>query len=122
MAPDGITLTERAAAHIRHYLARMPQQGQGLRVRVKPSGCSGYRYQVEGVSEIGADDRVFQEHGVRVVVDSGSLAFIAGCRIDYRREGLNATLHFDNPNATALCGCGESFSIQDSIQHQEENK
>lgn len=110
---DGITLTPRAAEHVRRILER---QGKGLALRlgIKPAGCSGHQYVVEPAVSVGAQDKVFESHGVKVVVDAESLKYLAGTELDYLREGLNAGLRFNNPNVKATCGCGESFSVDDA--------
>lgn len=105
-----ITLTERAAEHARRFLAK-EGDAAGLRLKVKPTGCSGYSYVVEPAAAVAADDEVFESHGVRLVVDRGSLPFLVGTQVDYAREGLNAAFRFQNPNAKASCGCGESVSF-----------
>jgi len=105
-----ITLTERAARHVQGFLAR-EGHGAGLRVAVKPTGCSGYMYVVELADEVGEHDRVFDSHGVAVVVDDESLKYLEGTEVDYARDGLNAGFRFRNPNVSATCGCGESFSL-----------
>lgn len=102
-----VTLTERAARHVRRHLS----EAAGVRLAVRTTGCSGYAYVVEPVAEIGAQDRVFECHGVRIVVDDASLAMLDGTEVDYAREGLNEGFRFENPNVKATCGCGESFSL-----------
>ena len=83
----------------------------GLRLAVKPTGCSGYMYVVGLAEQIGDHDCVFESHGVSVVVDDDSLRYLDGTSVDYSREGLNEGFRFDNPNVAASCGCGESFSL-----------
>lgn len=104
-----ITLTETAARHIDQYRNR--HQALGLRLKVKPSGCSGFGYDISPALEIGDDDVTFEQFGAVVVVDKKSLPFLDGIELDYVREGLNQKLVFNNPNAKDLCGCGESFAI-----------
>lgn len=106
----GITLTERAANHIRRFLATKPGAA-ALRVGVKKTGCSGYAYTVEPASEVRCDDQVFESNGVKIVVDATSLPYLIGMEVDYAREGLNESFRFNNPNVKATCGCGESFNI-----------
>jgi iron-sulfur cluster assembly protein len=106
-----ITLTERAAQHVHEFLARHAA-GQHLRLAVKPTGCSGYKYVVEPTAVVHDHDRVFESRGVRVVIDAESLRYLEGTEIDYAREGLSAGLRFTNPNVKETCGCGESFSIE----------
>jgi len=110
-----ISLTERAAEHVRNYLARR-DNGIGLRVGVKTTGCSGYQYVIEPAEQIGDSDRVFESRGVKVVVDDLSLNYLAGTELDYRREGLNEGFRFNNPNVAETCGCGESFSVDKPAQ------
>ena len=105
-----ITLTERAARHVQKQLALAPG-AQGLRLSVKPTGCSGYAYVVKAAETITPEDTVVEAHGVRLVVDRGSLLFLDGTEVDFAREGLNEGFKFNNPNVKATCGCGESFSV-----------
>ena len=106
----GIALSERAARHIRAFLARSGN-GIGLRLGVKPTGCSGYQYVVSAAEQVSASDLSFESRGVRVIVDRQSLPFLAGTEVDFVREGLNEAFRFRNPNATSECGCGESFNV-----------
>ena len=105
-----ISLTESAAERVRRHIAERGR-GVGLRLGIKPSGCSGFSYVVDYADAVGSDDLVFDSHGVKVVVDRTQLAAVDGTQIDFVRQGLNETFHFDNPNARAQCGCGESFSV-----------
>lgn len=105
-----ISLTEAAASRVRTQLAARGR-GLGLRLGVKVSGCSGYRYVVDYADEAQPNDLVFEQHGIKVFVDSGSLAAIDGTRIDLVKQGLNESFRFDNPNVRAECGCGESFAV-----------
>lgn len=105
-----ISLTERAAEHVRNFLVKH-QNGIGLRVGVKTTGCSGYQYVIEPAESISEADNVFESHGIKIVVDSPSLDYLGGTELDYRREGLNEGFHFNNPNVSETCGCGESFSV-----------
>lgn len=105
-----IEVTERAANHIRTALQR-DSEGVGLRLGVKTTGCSGFAYTVDYARDIADNDQVFEQHGVRVVVDRKSLPFLEGVQVDYVREGLNEHFTFSNPNVKETCGCGESFSV-----------
>jgi iron-sulfur cluster assembly protein len=105
-----ISLTESAAERVRSRLASRGR-GLGLRLAVKTSGCSGYSYVVDYADEVRPDDLVFDTSGVKVYVDPASLAAIDGTRIDLVRQGLNESFRFENPNVSAECGCGESFSV-----------
>lgn len=105
-----IQVTERAAEHIRQSLARH-EQAAGLRLGVRTSGCSGFMYTVGYADAVDDDDTVVEQHGVRVVIDRKSLPFLEGMEVDYIRDGLNQRFSFRNPNVSAECGCGESFSV-----------
>jgi len=105
-----VSLTERAAQHVQRFL-NGPQGGNGLRVGVKPTGCSGYAYVVQPVRDVGEHDVVFESHGIQVIVDTESLKFLDGTIVDFAREGLNEGFKFNNPNVSATCGCGESFNV-----------
>jgi iron-sulfur cluster assembly protein len=105
-----VTLTEKAATHVQNFLAKRGK-GVGLRVGVRTSGCSGMAYKLEFVDQPGPDDLQFESHGVKVLVDPKSLAYIDGTQLDFVREGLNEGFKFINPNERDRCGCGESFRI-----------
>jgi iron-sulfur cluster assembly protein len=105
-----ITLTEAAAKHVSRYLERRGK-GIGLRLGVKTTGCSGLAYKLEYADEAAPEDRSFESHGVKVLVDPRSLAYIDGTELDFVREGLNEGFRFNNPNVKSECGCGESFKV-----------
>jgi iron-sulfur cluster assembly protein len=105
-----ITVTPAAARHVSRYLAKRGK-GFGVRLGVKTTGCSGLAYKLEYVDEPQAEDVVFEGHGVRVLVDPKSLAYIDGTELDFVREGLNEGFRFNNPNERDRCGCGESFRV-----------
>jgi len=105
-----ISLTPAAAERVRTFMASRGQ-GIGLRLGVKQTGCSGYAYVVSYADEVGAGDIVFEEAGVKVVVDADSLKYVDGTEIDFVRQGLNEAFKFRNPNVKGECGCGESFNV-----------
>ena len=105
-----ITLTESAARHIRKQLEKRGR-GVGLRLGVKRVGCSGLAYTMDYADQVNSSDVVFESHDAKVVVDQEALAYLDGTRVDFRREGLSESFKFDNPNVSATCGCGESFSV-----------
>jgi len=107
-----IELTESAAKQIQKQLATRGR-GIGLRVGVKDVGCSGFGYTYDYADEVRADDRLFEAHDAKVVVDSKSLEFLDGSTLDYVKEGLKQVFKFTNPNVDATCGCGESFSVKE---------
>ena len=105
-----ISLTSAAADRVRSFLGRRGH-GVGLRLSVKKTGCSGFAYVVNYADEIGADDLVFEEQGVKVIVDRASLGLIDGTEVDFVKQGLNEAFRFRNPNVKGECGCGESFTV-----------
>ena len=105
-----ITLTDAAAQHVRGFLANRGK-GVGVRLAVKTTGCSGMAYVLEFADEVTPEDKVFEDHGVKVIVDPKSLLYLDGTELDYTREGLNEGFRFNNPNVKGECGCGESFSV-----------
>ena len=107
---ESITVTEPAAEWIQSQLAKRGK-GLGIRMGTKPSGCTGYKYILEFVDEPEDTDTVIEEHGVKVFIDPKSFLMLAGTVLEYKTEGLNSGLDFVNPNVTAQCGCGESFSV-----------
>lgn len=105
-----ITLTESAVKHIHSFLEKRGK-GEGIRLGVKTSGCSGLAYTLEFVDEIQADDLVFEKDGVKVVIDPKSHVYLDGTEVDYTKEGLQEGFKFQNPNVKESCGCGESFYV-----------
>ena len=105
-----ITISEAAARHVSRYLERRGK-GVGVRLGVKTTGCSGMAYKREYVDEMAPGDQVFEAHGIKLMVDPKSLAYMDGTELDYVREGLNEGFRFNNPNERDRCGCGESFRV-----------
>ena len=105
-----VSLTQSAADRVRSFLEGRGR-GVGLRLGVKKTGCSGFAYVVNYADEIGAADVVFEDRGVRVIVDADSLRYVDGTEIDFVRQGLNEAFKFRNPNVRGECGCGESFNV-----------
>ncbi|MCM5704366.1 HesB/IscA family protein [Larsenimonas salina] len=105
-----IGITPAAADQIKTVLSERGE-GLGLRVTVKPSGCSGYSYVLDFADSVTDDDNVFEEHDVKVIVDNEALGVLDGTEVDYVKEGLNRFFKFNNPNVKDECGCGESFSV-----------
>jgi iron-sulfur cluster assembly protein len=105
-----LSVTPKAAAQIHKAIAKRGG-GVGLRIAVKTSGCSGFAYALEFADAASTDDVAFDSEGVQLLVDAKSLALIDGTQLDWVREGLNEGFKFSNPNASATCGCGESFAV-----------
>ncbi len=105
-----ISLTPAAAERVRNFLVKRGK-GEGLRVGVRTSGCSGMAYVIEYADKIESQDLVYETNGVKVIVDPKSLTYLDGTELDYTREGLNEGFKFNNPNVKDSCGCGESFNV-----------
>ena len=105
-----IRLTERAIQHVQRQLGKR-EGAQGLRLGVKASGCSGWSYVVDFVEQPKSYDQMFEQDGIKLFVDNDSLPLLLGMELDFVREGLNESFQFNNPNVTAACGCGESFTV-----------
>ena len=105
-----ITMTQAAADHVNNYLTNRGH-GEGVRLGVRTTGCSGMAYILEFVDQIAAEDEGFDTLGVKIVIDPKSLLYLDGTELDYAKEGLNEGFQFNNPNAKGECGCGESFNV-----------
>lgn len=105
-----ISMTTAAAERVSSFLQNRGK-GLGLRVGVKTTGCSGLAYVLEFVDELNDDDQIFEDHGLKLIVDGKSLVYIDGTQLDFVKEGLNEGFQFNNPNVNGECGCGESFTV-----------
>jgi len=105
-----ITMTDAAADRARRFLEQRGT-GVGIRLGVRTTGCSGLAYIMEFVDSVEDSDEVFEDHGVKIIIDGKSLAFLDGTELDFVKEGLNEGFEFRNPNAKDECGCGESFTV-----------
>jgi iron-sulfur cluster assembly protein len=105
-----VSLTENAARQIKKQLEKRGK-GIGLKLGVKKSGCSGYAYALDYADNLNENDAVFEDFGVKVIVQEKDLEFVNGIELDYRREGINEAFQFNNPNVKGTCGCGESFTV-----------
>jgi iron-sulfur cluster assembly protein len=113
----GITFTEQGATKVREFL---DSQGTdvstaGLRVGVRGGGCSGFQYQL-AFDQQNDGDVVFEDHGLRILVDGQSLPYVDGSQIDYVDSLQGAGFQVNNPNVVAACGCGSSFRVKDEEQ------
>ncbi len=106
----GISVSDTAAQRARTFLENRGS-GIGLRLGVKTTGCSGLAYVLEFVDEINDDDQVFEDKGIKVIIDGKSLVYLDGTHLDFIKDGLNEGFEFTNPNANGECGCGESFNV-----------
>ncbi|WJG10505.1 iron-sulfur cluster assembly protein IscA [Aliiglaciecola sp. LCG003] len=106
----GIKVSDAAAQRARSFLTNRGS-GLGLRLGVKTTGCSGLAYVLEFVDEANPDDQVFEDNGIKIIIDGKSLVYLDGTELDFAKEGLNEGFLFNNPNANGECGCGESFNV-----------
>lgn len=108
-----VVLTENALKRARAFVGSPDSAaaGVGLRIGIRRTGCSGMAYVVSVAESVTAEDVVFEQAGVQVVVDRAALTVIDGTEVDFVREGLNEAFRFRNPKAKGECGCGESFSV-----------
>ena len=105
-----VTVTERAAKRIAQIVSNEPENNM-LRVSVEGGGCSGFEYRFDLVPNAEPQDILIERAGARVLVDSLSLTLLAGSEIDYVDDLMSTSFKIKNPNATAACGCGTSFSV-----------
>lgn len=112
-APPGFTLTDAAAARINALKASEHKPDLRFRITVKGGGCSGFQYDF-GLDDTAptSDDAVFSHNGAEVIIDSVSLGIIGGSVLDYTEDLASAGFAIRNPNATAKCGCGNSFAVK----------
>lgn len=114
-APDqtqGVVLSEVAAREIRTIIEQQELDAQKVRLRVgvKGGGCSGFSYILDLTETQKDSDELFEQHGIKIIVDPKSLLYLNGVTIDFRDELMGRGFVFSNPNATGTCGCGSSFS------------
>lgn len=107
-----ITLSETAAREIRNIIQQQELEADKIRLRVgvKGGGCSGFSYLLDLTESQKETDEVFEQHGIKVIVDPKSLLYLSGTTIDFKDEIMGRGFVFSNPNATTTCGCGSSFS------------
>ena len=99
-----------AIAHF-HQMLSERGRGEGVKVGIKEAGCSGYEYTFDFVDNFDEEHILIETSACNVFIDSKSYSYLKGSLIDYVDEGLNQGIKFVNPNAKAVCGCGESFTI-----------
>lgn len=103
-----LTLTEAAAVKLKDLIAKEGIEDQGLRIRVRGGGCSGYEYQL-AFDTPQEEDQIIEQGGVKVVIDPKSLLFLAGSELDFQDGLTGAGFAIKNPNSKGSCGCGQSF-------------
>lgn len=107
----GVNITESAAQRVKDMLAKRGTPEAMVRIGVTTAGCSGMSYKLEYADVAEEGDRVFEQHGVRVVVDGKSLMVMDGLNMDFVSEQFKSGFRFSNPKEKERCGCGESFKI-----------
>lgn len=107
-----VSLTDTAAEKIRGFIAQQEGADVGLRVGVRGGGCSGFQYAL-ALDEPREDDEVFEEGGIRLLVDPSSLRYVDGSQVDWTESMMGSGFEVNNPNVVASCGCGSSFRIAD---------
>ena len=110
----GVTFTPKGADKVHEFLAAQGSDVEtaGLRVGVRGGGCSGFQYQL-AFDERREGDVVFEDHGLKLLVDGQSLPYVDGSQIDYVEALTGAGFQVNNPNVIAACGCGSSFRVAD---------
>ncbi len=107
-----ITLTEKAVQKVQALQQQEGKAGFALRLRVVGGGCSGYSYSMDFEPSAPAQgDAIFEDHGVKILVDPKSLPMVDNCRVDWADAMTGAGFTIQNPNAKGSCGCGHSFSV-----------
>ncbi|MFQ5765613.1 MAG: iron-sulfur cluster insertion protein ErpA [Rhodospirillales bacterium] len=110
-AQPGLTITDSAARRIKQLREIEGNDALMLRVAVSGGGCSGFQYGFSLDDSVTDDDLTFEHGGIKVIIDEASLGLLAGSEVDFKEELGGAYFQVSNPNATASCGCGASFSV-----------
>ncbi|MBM3504144.1 MAG: iron-sulfur cluster insertion protein ErpA [Alphaproteobacteria bacterium] len=106
-----LTLSDSAAKRVDQLRQQENRPAAILRVTVSSGGCSGFQYGFDFDDKITADDIVVENQGVKLVTDNLSLLYLAGSQVDYVEDMMGAAFKITNPNATASCSCGSSFTV-----------
>lgn len=113
MTTQNITITDRAARQVAHLISLESHTSSSLflRISVSGGGCSGFQYHFSLDDAQTPDDQMFEKNGISVVIDSISLGLLSDAIVDYVEDLTSSQFVIKNPNATASCGCGNSFSL-----------
>lgn len=103
-------LTDAAAVRVKALLARREKPAVGIKVGVKRGGCSGLQYEFEYADQITPGCEVVCDKGVTIIIEPAAILYLVGTTLDFVDETVRSGFVFQNPNAKASCGCGESFS------------
>ena len=110
--PKPLRLSDAAAKRLRDIMEKAEGRYAGVRVGVTNGGCAGMSYTMEYAESAGPLDEVLDEKGVRLFIDPKAILFLLGTEMDFVTDRLAARFVFNNPNQTAACGCGESFTLE----------
>ena len=116
-----VSLSEAARQRMRHLLETQGNGAEGIKLGVKPTGCSGYSYLMDFAREIGPADEVVESGGIKLVVDPMAVMYMFGTEMDYKVDKFSAQFVFNNPNQTSACGCGESVELKPIDQARMED-
>ncbi len=114
-----ITMTETAKGALKRFMEDEPSTDTGLRVYITPGGCAGFSYGMVLEDQVDASDEVFEQEGVKLIVDRFSASMLDGAEIDYVESLMGAGFSVNNPNAVSQCGCGHSFRTAGSAGHAQ---
>jgi iron-sulfur cluster assembly protein len=106
-----MTITDAAAERVKRLMANAGEDVIGIRIGVRPRGCSGMSYTVDYAKETKKFEEVIEDRGVRILIDPAATMFLIGTEMDYQEDKLQSGFVFRNPNEKARCGCGESFTV-----------
>ena len=107
-----LTLTDKAKEHVKKLMSKADSDAMGLRVGMKTAGCSGLQYVVEFATEKKPFEDSIEQDGMTIFIDPSAVMFLIGSEMDWVEEKFASQFVFHNPNETARCGCGESFSVE----------
>lgn len=108
-----ITLTPAAQQHLQEILTTGPAGTLGIRIGLRNYGCTGFGYIVDFTQEQLANDLVFSFDAVQIFIEDKFISALQGTEIDYKKQGVNSMLQYNNPNVVNACGCGESVTFKD---------
>jgi iron-sulfur cluster insertion protein len=106
-----VSVTESAAERVQTLIRMEGKPNMMLRIGVSGGGCSGFQYGISLDDVIGDEDRIFEEYGIRMVIDQTSLDMLDGSVVDFVEDLVGSSFQIKNPNASSTCGCGSSFSV-----------
>ncbi|MDB9762557.1 iron-sulfur cluster assembly accessory protein [Alphaproteobacteria bacterium] len=109
--PEIITITDKALTRIKSILEKAPKNTLGVRFGVKTGGCSGMTYDVTYASEEKVTDEKIVKDNINIYIDASATLFLIGSEVDWNQDKLESSFSFNNPNESARCGCGESFTV-----------